>query len=404
MSSRCAPLPLKNILKELMSDDKHSCDLVELHDGNTSVTMYRAASLLDDDCCRPHALDSRIHTVSMASLFLPAHPLSNTHCIGTHRTDSIPVVTGIRMPHVDAESPSEILVKRRDCALVLFHPIRTATDLVADVTNDAAWVDAYRRWEPTRLGFVSQFMANMDDFYRVEKQTQDAAASEHDNVDMLGENNDDVMGTRHEVEAMVDGSEPACEDPSGDEFDACVIGDKIPVVLTTTQSSTSAASSTTVYHPLLMPVAQTTASTHATLSQAPAFTVEELSRYEVIELLSKALDPAAAIWVSSYRQRQHADVNHYATIAEVPCAFTLNQRQHAAFTIIATALLRTFLRQEQAGLEFVDGATNDRSSHDVEEKLRDKQLLMFLGGGGTRKSRIIDAVNRSARAGIVKAR
>ncbi|KUF87425.1 hypothetical protein AM587_10003365 [Phytophthora nicotianae] len=119
----------------------------------------------------------------------------------------------------------------------------------------------------------------MDDFYRVEKQTQDTAASERDNVDMLGENDDDVMGTRHEVEAMVDGSEPACEDPSGDEFDACVIGDKIPVVLTTTQSSTSAASSTTVYHPPLMPVAQTTASTFATLSQAPAFTVEELSRY-----------------------------------------------------------------------------------------------------------------------------
>lgn len=75
-------------------------------------------------------------------------------------------------------------------------------------------------------------------------------------------------------------------------------------------------------------------------------------------------------------------------------AFTLNQRQHAAFTIIATALLRTFLRQEQSDIELATGAISDHSRHDFEAKLRDEQLLMFLGGaGGTGKSRIIDAVS-----------
>lgn len=102
-SSHCAPLPLKDILKELMNGDEHSCDLVELHDGDTSVAVYRAASLLDDYCYRPHVLDNlclyefvmvrfrrkRTHTAPVASRFLPAHPLSNTHCIGTHRTDSV---------------------------------------------------------------------------------------------------------------------------------------------------------------------------------------------------------------------------------------------------------------------------------------------------------------------------
>ncbi|RLN92727.1 hypothetical protein BBJ28_00020432 [Nothophytophthora sp. Chile5] len=441
MSSPCAPLPLKDILKELTHEDEHSCDLVALHDGDASVAVYRAASLLDDYCYRPRALDSvglyefvmwyfrrkRSQAVSATSLFLPAHPLSNTHCIGKHRADSVPVVTGVRMPYVDAESPSEMLAKRSRCALVLFYPFRVATDLVADPTNDAAWVDAYRRWEPTRSSFISQIMANLDDFHRVEKQAQEAAASEHDDLDVLGED-DDVTGNRHEVETMADGGEAACEDPSGDQFcllfegddDACATEDELPVFLTSTRTGASSASSAVMYRPLLTPAAETAARAFGSLRQATAheisaFTLDELNRYvqasstdesepsehyqrerptEVIELLSNALDPAAATWVSSDRQQQRAAVNHYATIAEVSRAFTLNQRQHAAFTIIATALLRTFLRQEQAGLELVTGASSGRSSQDFQVQLRDEQLLMFLGGaGGTGKSRVIDAIN-----------
>lgn len=228
-------------------------------------------------------------------------------------------------------------------------------------------------------------MANLDEFYRVEKHMQEAAAGEDGDIDMLDEN-DDVTGTHHEVEAMVDGGESVYEDPSGDELNVCVIGDELPVFLTTTRSNLSAASSTTMYHSLLTPVAETAASTFGTLPQAPTFTLEELNQYvelsttdesnpsehyqqerptEVVELLSKALDPAAAIWVASDRQ-PHQGVNHYATITEVSHAFTFNQRQHAAFTIIAAALLRTFLRQEQSGIELATattaGMTLNRSS------------------------------------------
>ncbi|KAG1687301.1 hypothetical protein DVH05_027666 [Phytophthora capsici] len=119
-------------------------------------------------------------------------------------------------------------------------------------------------------------MANLDDFYRVEKHVQEAAAAEDGDIDVL-DGNDDVTGTRHEVEAMVDGSESAYEDPSGDEFNACVIGDGLPVFLTTTRPHACAASSTTMYHLLLTPVAETAASTFGTLPQAPVFTLEELN-------------------------------------------------------------------------------------------------------------------------------
>ncbi|ETP03377.1 hypothetical protein F441_19650, partial [Phytophthora nicotianae CJ01A1] len=56
MSSPCAPLPLRNVLHELIEQGIHSCDLVELRLQGSDKVTFRAASLLDDYMFRPQAL------------------------------------------------------------------------------------------------------------------------------------------------------------------------------------------------------------------------------------------------------------------------------------------------------------------------------------------------------------
>lgn len=59
---------------------------------------------------------------------------------------------------------------------------------------------------------------------------------------------------------------------------------------------------------------------------------------------------------------------------EASRAFTLNHRQHVTFTLIATLLLRRFLRQEL-------GSQHDRGdsyrTDNFEACIRDDQLLFF---------------------------
>jgi hypothetical protein len=252
--------------------------------------------------------------------------LSSTHCVGKHLAAAVPVVTGVHMPYVDAESPSEMLLKRSRCALVPFHPFRAATDLVADPLSDAAWVDTYRRWEPTRTSFVCQIMANLDDFHRVEKQAQEAAADEYDHLNVLGKDDDDDngTGTRHDVDSMADVGEVAGQESdllislSEADCDNCTTGDELPVFLTSTRAG-KPADAATMSRPLLTPAAEMAASAYASLREthvetSMSFSGDELNRYveehstdasdpfehyhqerpaHVIELLSNVLDPAA---------------------------------------------------------------------------------------------------------------
>jgi hypothetical protein len=149
ISSPCATLSLRAVLNELVQQVPHSCDLVELRGCDSDIT-FRAASFLDDYSYRPPGLDhlnlyeyvarhfrrKRTRTTSQLALFQSEHPLFETHCVGTHIDEVVPVVVGMRMPFVNDASPHEIVVKRSKCALVLFKPFRGVSDLVADPTND----------------------------------------------------------------------------------------------------------------------------------------------------------------------------------------------------------------------------------------------------------------------------
>lgn len=74
-------------------------------------------------------------------------------------------------------------------------------------------------------------------------------------------------------------------------------------------------------------------------------------------------------------------------------AFTLNWRQHVAFTLVTTSLLRIYLRQELNGLHD-GGDSGDGYRADFDTRFRNDQLLMFLGGPDrTGKCCVIDAVD-----------
>lgn len=112
----------------------------------------------------------------------------------------------------------------------------------------------------------------------------------------------------------------------------------------------------------------------------------------VIELIENTLKSVPQ-WSSRNQQSPQppSPLRANASIEDVARAFTLNKRQYAAFTLIATSLLRHFLHQE---LGSVRGNSDGYRTDKFEAQFRHDQLLMFLGGaGGTGKSRVIDAID-----------
>ncbi|KAE8914015.1 hypothetical protein PF005_g2555 [Phytophthora fragariae] len=103
---------------------------------------------------------------------------------------------------------------------------------------------------------------------------------------------------------------------------------------------------------------------------------------EVVALIIDALEDLQA-WspLPPNAPRSPPPVRPYASVQDVSRAHTLNERQDAAFALIATSLLRRFLRQELAGLQDIDGGC-DRTTANLDARLRDDQLLLFLGGPG----------------------
>ncbi|OWY98258.1 LOW QUALITY PROTEIN: hypothetical protein PHMEG_00031010, partial [Phytophthora megakarya] len=110
---------------------------------------------------------------------------------------------------------------------------------------------------------------------------------------------------------------------------------------------------------------------------------------EVIELLKSALKDGTQWTPPVQTSSIPSPLRAYSSIAEVSQAFTLNHRQHVAFTRIATSLLKRYLHQELGGINAKDGI--GRGSHAT---LMIVFALNNLGGaGGTGKSRVIDAIH-----------
>jgi len=400
----CATLPLRIVLEELIEQSAHSCDLVELHEHESDVT-FRAASFLDDYLFRPSSLSrlslyeyvakhfrrKRTQSTAESVFFLAEHPLFSSHCVGTHIDEVVPVVTGMRMPFVDSESPFEIVVKRSQCALVLFKPFRAVEDLVADFTDSAGWVQAFLQWQPTRTSFTREIMANMDDYHRAARQAEECGESSGD-ADLAVENgteSDDLIGTREGIDAALDhaaasksagsvaaGSDAFChffddadaDDNSDTEEESAVAcaGESSLPIFPNLRSSVSSGG----YKDLLSVASQRTVDMVADLRGRRStfdFSIEELHQFvsdtsndetepqsselfrnerptEVVELIANALE-CVREWSPPTQMptQSPTPLPPFASIEDVARAFTLNERQYVAFTLITTSLLQRFL-------------------------------------------------------------
>ncbi|ETM33522.1 hypothetical protein L914_19263 [Phytophthora nicotianae] len=156
MSASCTSLPVYDVLHELIQNGTHSCNLVELQEAEANVT-FRAASFLDDYIFRPSSLDRmNIYEFAMAcfrrkqsksaattDLILPGHPLFNTHCIGHHQTEAVPVITGVRMPSSRTAGPDRECTARAAIDLAngdheLALSVAELQEWVKDLTIDEA--------------------------------------------------------------------------------------------------------------------------------------------------------------------------------------------------------------------------------------------------------------------------
>lgn len=396
------------------------------------------------DFVTTHFRRKRTQLTENAALFLPDHPLFNTHCIDTHTCKVVPVVGGMQMPFVDTESSRETVVQRSQSALVLFKPFRVLTDLVTNPTYSDAWNEAFSQWHPTRTSFICEIMANMDDYSRAVKESKERSETNaaEDTIGGDDSDRDDVMGTLDDVDAALDCSATAREftvappvlrsddfyhhfidDDDNDGVDdinkdqASVLPSNLPVF-----PNAASPVSNSQFQCLLRTLAQITANTVDGLRRQASptvdFSISELQQFindttidepeltrsesfrneqptEVIALLQNALENDLK-WSPPPQPSPHdtpppSPLKPYASIVEVSQAFTLNQRQHVAFTLIATSLLQRFLRQELGG---VQGRNSGYCTDNFEARFTDDQLLLFLGGaGGTGKSRVIDAID-----------
>lgn len=222
-------------------------------------------------------------------------------------------------------------------------------------------------------------MANMDDYYRATLQAKEANDCNHDEQDHEADS-DELTGTRNDVEADLDSF--ICEDlPSAttrvDDFvgrfddgaASNTYNSSVPVFPTLKSGSTA---SSTMYPALLVASAQNTVDTSIQLShqQIVDIPVNELQQWvkdpatndeesltteqpanerpaDVIELIQRALESDSE-WLPSIQQHDRPPLCPYSTIGNVSRAFTLNRRQHVAFSIIAAALLHRFKQQELA--------------------------------------------------------
>lgn len=448
-SSPCENLPLLEVQKELFGFESHGCDLIEAENERRAANndVYRSTSLLDDYRCRPQFLNSvslyeyvmryfrRKRTAFTGDdlLFSSHHPLYGTHCIGKHRNEVVPVVTGIRMPYVNDESPLDIVVKRCKAALVLFKPFRVLSDLVADFASDENWQRAFLEWEPLRSLFVQEIMDNMDDYYRArEKASVDL--DENDTVDAHSSDDSELDGDFSDVDEYVDTcdfDDISISSSDFDEFHSPTLlevnsipetGDLNPILYPSSQQQCDIVG-LLVEKNLLASSAQSTQLKNSNIRNSlqvgdslaigdESFSVHELRQWvkntdtddsllvqcsvgsgrptEVIELLSEALRSENMAWSPSNGETTPSVIEPYASLQSISRAKSLNERQHIAFCIAGKALLKKFYHQELAQQHLGDG----NSSADYERSVERDQLLMFLGGaGGTGKTRVIGALS-----------
>ena len=77
-------------------------------------------------------------------------------------------------------------------------------------------------------------------------------------------------------------------------------------------------------------------------------TIETVTRVELLEYVERALSERKCLHVTTDNSEPERLETYYPTLEEHSCHWTLNEKQHMAFVLIASALLQHILTANSA--------------------------------------------------------
>ncbi|OWZ10974.1 hypothetical protein PHMEG_00016075 [Phytophthora megakarya] len=181
-SNDCCQLPLWENIKQLQGEGDYSCSLVEMSENgdNARDSTFCAVSILDNYLYRPHMCDivnlyefaarafrrRKLAGTNPELFYLQGHPLKETHCMGMHVFESVPLITGFQIPRWKDDTLTSTRERYAAAALVLFRPFRCLEDLLEDAANSGdGWIQACLNWRNNRSDIAVEIMSNSDDYY-----------------------------------------------------------------------------------------------------------------------------------------------------------------------------------------------------------------------------------------------
>jgi hypothetical protein len=323
--------------------------------------------------------------------FIDGHPLHSTHCLGMRHEGSVPVIRGFRMPNSDdGDASLERRCKYAVISLVLFKPFHLLDDLIgpSEGSDEQAWLGSFEQWKPQRSIFVEDLMNNMDDYYsglqkvnakREKEREAEGKRNPDGSYGASSDQSDDELYHANDIDDF-DCSGGVMEEEEGDkalirmwdlEGDSNFVLDSSS--LDPAACPTSVVPDSKVAHivhifrnrGILANVAEKTArdavmewptaglpsinamkkwfkdadTDNALLTSVPAAVVSR--DVKVVEILDQSLLKVNMEWhpPSSYVAVSAKLCKSFASISDTSRAYTLNERQHYAFTVIGKALL-----------------------------------------------------------------
>jgi hypothetical protein len=409
-SSDCSYIPLRDIIHQLCSTEEHSCHLINERDDSGSSRYFAVSFLDDYIYRPEKLVDVNVYEFAMHYFrkkdpfsrdgplpFQPGHPLHHSHSLGKPYKELVPIIQGFCVPYVAETSTDDILYKRSILSLALFKPFRALEDLVGpEVSSGGQWLEAYRAWEPTRSNFVTEIMNHIDDYYcgadRAKAHAEEMAASAPPGTSRSPTRSEEA-DSDSDCDSLFsggdfDGDEDDFIDPDdGTTFinpwqEQIIEGDVVPESIslhpgtcpTSAEPNSRTRDLLDVFRScqMLEQSAKRTISFQQTAAMQECFpAVSHMKKWvkdsstdcklpsanslsvpacdtKVVELLRNALDEDVRSWsatevLSNVVGNQHGK---FAIIAAISRDYTLNQKQHCAFKIIGTALLKRWRNME----------------------------------------------------------
>ena len=365
--------------------------------------------------------------------FATGHPSVKTH--GHQKRPHIcwPIYRAQRLPDTtDLQEDSDLQIEERyerrekygQAALIIFFPFRDIEDLRDPSTF---WWDSYLKRKTTLddSAKTKEIIHNIQNYYesfcrtRMNGHEPDFTnTNPHqmmhlDDFEKEQENLIDLQNAEIEIELAE--SQMECDEQENDPFvmklallneTAFILNDREnqnsisqSQAVQAMETLRSNSSRTSILQELVTPLENTQPTNSQYAKDLPVLDTPTGTRVQLMEHIEQALKMHAHR-STALTAGEPAQLNaDFPTLQQHSSHWTLNKKQHAGFTLIATALLQH--------ISVANELEEDHRVKHLPDKIRllfqeilpaTQQLLMYLGGsGGTGKSRVIQAVVDFAR-------